>query len=136
MFYHFWMNLALVSMSLGSMVYLFNLAVNDPALYRAYGFLEAKDFVIGLTMFLKVYKHGDELAHRFLTATARRIEYMADGFAHALGKGGLLQEALKDIDTENKGSLYPDFWYAWCYNMHPSLLERLRALEALKKKQA
>ena len=61
---------------------------------------------------------------------------MADGFAHALGKGGLLQEALKDIDTENKGSLYPDFWYAWCYNMHPSLLERLRALEALKKKQA
>lgn len=136
MFYHFWMNLALISLNLGSMVYLFNLAVNDPAMYRAFGFPEARDLVIGLMMFQKVFVPGEALVMRVITATARRNEYMADGFAHALGKGALLQEALKDINTENKGSLYPDPWYAWYHNTHPGLLERLRALEALKKKKA
>jgi STE24 endopeptidase len=136
MFYHFWMNLALVSANLGSMVFLFNLSVSDAEMYKAFGFTNARDLVIGLIMFQKVFVPAEALVMRVVTANARRNEYMADGFAHTQGRADQLGEALKDISRENKGSLCPDPWYAWYHYTHPSLLERLRALDELKKKKA
>lgn len=107
---------------------------ND-ALYRAFGFaLPAGEHpvVVGLALFLAVYEPVDSLFAFLLNALLRRFEYEADADAVALGYD--LATALVKVSRENSSTLLVDPLYSAYHYDHPTLLERLSAIDALRAK--
>ncbi|HOJ92572.1 MAG TPA: M48 family metallopeptidase [Dictyoglomaceae bacterium] len=69
-----------------------------------------------------------------VNALSRKMEYDADRFsADLLGKSNPLINALKRLEKENLGNLYPDPLYRTWYYSHPAPTERIYALLDLKK---
>ena len=65
-----------------------------------------------------------------ISAISRRFEYAADLFAvQVLGTGVHLSRALVKLAEKNLSNLTPHRWYSTFHYSHPTLLERLRALE-------
>ena len=61
---------------------------------------------------------------------SRRQEYRADRFAAAaLGSGKTLQAALLALSRDNLSNVVPHPWYSFVYYSHPTLLERIAALD-------
>jgi STE24 endopeptidase len=62
---------------------------------------------------------------------SRRHEYQADRFSVSLARAPqALESALVKLNGENLGNLHPHPWYSRWHYTHPTLLERLRAIEA------
>jgi STE24 endopeptidase len=63
-------------------------------------------------------------------ALSRRQEYEADRFAVRLARAPeALKGALLRLDGENLGNLHPHPWYSAWHHGHPTLLERLDAID-------
>jgi len=63
-------------------------------------------------------------------ALSRRQEYEADRFAVQLARAPeALKSALLRLDGENLGNLHPHPWYSAWHHGHPTLLERLDAID-------
>ena len=61
---------------------------------------------------------------------SRRHEYQADRFSVHLARAPrALESALVKLNGENLGNLHPHPWYSRWHYTHPTLLERLRAIE-------
>ena len=66
-----------------------------------------------------------------INAFSRRHEYQADRFAaEQAGLGKALASALLTLGKENLTNLTPHPWYSFYYYSHPTLSERIQALEA------
>lgn len=114
---------------------LFARFLENDALYRAFGFALAPGthpVVIGLALFLAVYEPVDSLFAFLLNALLRRYEYEADAYATALGCD--LATALVKVARENSTTLLVDPLYSAYHYDHPTLLERLSAIDALRAK--
>lgn len=59
---------------------------------------------------------------------SRKHEFEADRFALGLSEPGALQEALKKLSVKNLANLTPHPWYVFVHYSHPTLLQRLEAL--------
>ncbi|KDD72697.1 M48 peptidase [Helicosporidium sp. ATCC 50920] len=66
---------------------------------------------------------------------SRAFEYQADAFAADRGLAEDLQAALITLDKENKSAPHADALYSAVHHSHPTLLQRLRALETRAKKR-
>jgi STE24 endopeptidase len=64
----------------------------------------------------------------------RSCEYQADRFAVTYGHGENLKKALLQLFKKNKGALIVDSFYSMLNNSHPTLMERLKAIDAQLKK--
>lgn len=65
------------------------------------------------------------------SAWSRRHEYAADRFARrAMGSGAPLVHALLDLHADNLSNLWPHPLYSFAHYSHPTLAERVRALES------
>ena len=63
-------------------------------------------------------------------ALSRRQEYEADRFAVQLARAPeALKSALLRLDGENLGNLHPHPWYSAWHHGHPTLVERLEAID-------
>jgi STE24 endopeptidase len=72
-----------------------------------------------------------------INAFSRRHEYQADRFAaEEAGLGKALASALLTLGRENLTNLTPHPWYSFYYYSHPTLSERIQALEALSSSAA
>jgi STE24 endopeptidase len=72
------------------------------------------------------------LATPLATAISRRHEYAADRYAVAhTGQPEALKSALVRLNGENLANLNPHPWYGSWYHGHPTLLERLDAIDRL-----
>lgn len=61
---------------------------------------------------------------------SRRYEYQADRFAvEAVGTAEHMQGALLELSKDNLSNLTPHPWYSFYHYSHPTLAERLRALQ-------
>jgi STE24 endopeptidase len=100
-----------------------------PPLYAAFGFaapsLQAGVALLALAGGPFVFWLAPVAA-----ALSRRQEYEADRFAVQLARSPqALKSALLRLDGENLGNLHPHPWYsAWHYG-HPTLVERLAAID-------
>jgi STE24 endopeptidase len=66
---------------------------------------------------------------------SRKNEYEADAFASELCNGGQsLISALKKLHKKNLGNLTPHPLYSACNYSHPTLAERMEALEKINEK--
>lgn len=116
---------------------LFARCIDNDALYRAFGFASASahapgahPVVVGLALFLAVYGPVDSLFSFLLNALLRRFEYQADAYAVALGCD--LATPLVKLARENSTTLLVDPLYSAYHYDHPTLLERLSAIDALR----
>ena len=65
-----------------------------------------------------------------LSSLTRKYEFEADRFAvDALGRGEPLRSALIALSIKNLSNLTPHPWYSFFYYSHPTLAERVRAIE-------
>lgn len=64
----------------------------------------------------------------FMNLLSRQNEYEADAYAKETYKGEPLQEALKKLSVNNLSNLTPHPAYVFVHYSHPTLLQRLKAL--------
>ncbi len=108
-----------------------SLLVAWPPLFEAFGFA-APSFHVTLALL----SLGGGAFTFFLAPVAasisRRHEYQADRFSVRLARAhDALKTALVKLSGENLGNLYPHPWYSRWHYSHPTLLERLAAIDAL-----
>ena len=112
---------------------LFGKFTDDQKLYSDFGFdLPAGQHpvLIGLSLFMMVYEPIDSVFSFLLNGLMRRFEYQADAFAIAQGQD--LSTALVKITKENSSTLIIDSLYSAYHYDHPTLIERLVAMDAIK----
>ncbi len=100
-----------------------------PPLFRAFGFA-APSWHAALALFAL----GSGAFTFFLTPLgswlSRRHEYQADRFSVRLARApGALESALLKLTGENLSNLHPHPWYSRWHYSHPTLLERIEAIE-------
>ncbi|WP_420582559.1 M48 family metallopeptidase [Reichenbachiella sp.] len=68
----------------------------------------------------------------FMNLFSRKNEYEADAYAVNTYKKEPLITALKKLTSDSLGNLTPHPWYEFMNYSHPSLLKRIRAMQAIK----
>lgn len=76
-----------------------------------------------------IYSPVELLVSILLNYQSRAHEYQADAFAVSLGHAEMLKQALVKMSEKNLANQSPDAWYALVHYSHPSLNERLRAID-------
>ena len=67
-----------------------------------------------------------------INALSRRNEYQADAFAASFGLANALIGGLKKLSVKSLSNLTPDSLYVKVYYSHPTLLQRMAALQKYK----
>ena len=121
---------------LGATLWLASLALRQPALYQAFGFASAPTGAFagppaaGLYLFLTLFSALSLLTMPIQNLVSRRHEFEADAFAiAATGQSQAMQSALIKLSEKNLSNLTPHPWYSGFHYSHPTLAERLKALE-------
>jgi len=114
-----------------------------PPLLRSFGFPEEVAAnpppIIAFLLFQMVLTPLEAIVSMALNAVSRRFEYQADRFACELqtklksedmnDMGARLGRALIALHVENLSTVWVDWLYSAYHHSHPTLTERLRALE-------
>ncbi|MCQ2595376.1 MAG: M48 family metallopeptidase [Treponemataceae bacterium] len=112
-----------------------------PGIYSSFGFsIEANQIewvqFLGLTLVSMVWSAVAEILTPFSNISSRRHEYQADAFAaKTLGSGAPLISALVKLNSENLSELFPPAIYVWWNYSHPTLIQRVQALNAINAAQ-
>jgi len=114
------------------LLYLFSLFIHTQELYNSFGFHD-KPIIIGFILFSLVYSPIENIMSFFMHVISRKHEFEADVFACLQNYGADLISGLIKLHKVNKSNIDPDKWYAMYHYTHPPLLERINALEELKK---
>ncbi|CAF0811135.1 unnamed protein product [Rotaria sp. Silwood1] len=102
-------------------------------LYQAFGFTTIQPILLGLLIiFQYVLLPYFEIFSFALTVLSRRFEFQADHYAVKHHHGDSLGRALKKLEIDNMAYPFSDFLYAKYHYSHPTLLERLKAIKAMK----
>jgi STE24 endopeptidase len=122
-------NLVLSEINIFVYFYLFGTMINSTDLYASFGFSTQPVF-IGLTLFSFIFEPAAHFIGFAQNVLSRRFEYQADAFAvqqghHALG------DALIKTHAENLSSFVVDPYYSMYHNSHPTLTERLAAIDQI-----
>ncbi|WP_321289809.1 M48 family metallopeptidase [uncultured Sunxiuqinia sp.] len=112
----------------GLMLFVFSLLINSPALSQALG-VAKPNFHIGLIAFGILYSPLSSIIGIGMNMLSRKNEYEADAFAAKHYDGEPLASALKKLSVKNLSNLCPHPAYVFVHYSHPTLLQRLQALE-------
>ena len=120
-------NLLFIFFNLFILFYLLQFFINENAIFISFGF-EQKSVLIGLYLFFMIYTPVFYFIIIIQYYFSRKCEYQADNFACELGYGKELKAALGKLSEENKSNLDPDPLYSMVNYTHPTLIERVRAI--------
>ena len=130
--YHFIANLTFVLSIVFIFFYFLKFYLMEKTIFVNFGF-EQQSVFIGLFLFFLIYSpifYFITILQYFMT---RKFEYQADNFACELGYGEELKSALKKLSEENKSNLDPDPLYSIVNYSHPTLIERVRAINKFQE---
>ncbi|CCL98879.1 uncharacterized protein FIBRA_00886 [Fibroporia radiculosa] len=139
-----------------SQLHLFSILALFPAFLHAPLVLRAFDFpvdvstspptIVAFLLFQMIISPVEAVVSIGMNAVSRRFEYQADHFAcelqHMLktesmaDMGDRLGRALVTLHVENLSTVWVDWLYSAYHHSHPTLTERLRALEGYKASSA
>ena len=112
----------------GVMLFIFSLLVGSPELSAALG-VETPSFHVGLIAFGILYSPISLITGLTMNILSRRNEYQADAFAAKFFNANELSFALKKLSVKNLSNLRPHPVYVFFHYSHPTLLQRLKALD-------
>jgi len=114
----------------GVMLFIFSLFVGNPDLSAALG-VEIPSFHIGLIAFGILYSPISMITGIIMNVFSRKNEYEADAFAVKYFDANELASALKKLSVKNLSNLQPHPAYVFFHYSHPTLLQRLQALNSI-----
>ncbi len=129
---HIIFNLIISLTMTGIMLYLFSLVIDNDLLAQALGVPKAK-FHINLIAFALLFTPVSFILGLLTNALSRRFEYQADAYASRHHNTQDLISGLKKLSRKSLSNLTPHPWYVWANYSHPTLLQRIKALNLLKK---
>jgi len=116
----------------GLIFYLLSVLLSISGLYQAFH-MDHNSIYTGLIFFGLLYTPLEMILSLGLQIISRRHEYVADRFAaQTTGKTESLIAALKKLNSENLSNLTPHPFYVFLNYSHPTLLQRILAMERLK----
>ncbi len=129
---HILYNLLLSILSTGIILYLLSLVIDSQVLAQALGVSHAK-FHINLIAFALLFTPVSFLIGVLTNWLSRKFEYQADAFAKQYHNTGDLISGLKKLNRKSLSNLTPHPWYVTAHYSHPTLLQRIKALNLPKK---
>lgn len=121
-------NIAVSVIQSGIMFYIFSLLVNNEQLSKALG-SETISFQLGLVAFGILYSPISTIIGLLMNTVSRKHEYQADAFAKKYGQSEGLISGLKKLTAKNLSNLTPHPWYIFFNYSHPTLYQRIKALQ-------
>ena len=118
----------------GLTFFILSLFIANPVLSKALG-AETHSFHMALIAFGILYTPLSTIIGLFMNNMSRKNEYQADEFAGAKYQPEALINALKKLSSKNLSNLTPHPAYVFFYYSHPPLLQRVRHLKQLEKRQ-
>ncbi|WP_282125128.1 M48 family metallopeptidase [Marinifilum flexuosum] len=117
----------------GLMFYIFSLFIGNENLSSALG-AEQHAFHLGLIAFGILYSPISTLLGLGMNLLSRANEYQADEYAKQNYDGQSLGDALIKLSVSTLSNLTPHKAYVFFYYSHPTLLQRLKAINFTKNK--
>ena len=118
----------------GVLLLILSYLVGNPVLSQALG-AGVPGFHMGLVAFGILYSPVSTILGLGMNVLSRRQEFEADHYAAVNYNSSSLQLALKKLSVKNLSNLTPHPWYVYFNYSHPTLLQRLEALERSKYKE-
>ncbi|MFC1988971.1 M48 family metallopeptidase [Chloroflexota bacterium] len=116
----------------GLIFFLLSVLLGSQTLYQAF-YMEQSSVYAGLLFFGLLYTPVEMVLSIALQIFSRRNEYEADRFAaETTAEPASLVDALKKLTTENLSNLTPHPFYVFLNYSHPSLLQRVQAIQRYK----
>ncbi|MBP5136944.1 MAG: M48 family metallopeptidase [Paludibacteraceae bacterium] len=113
------------------MLFLLGLFLGNDDLAKAFG-VEKANFHINILAFGLLYTPISVVIGVLVNKFSRHNEYQADAFAAKHGLGEKLISGLKKLSVKSLSNLQPHPWYVSFYYSHPTLLQRIEAINKLK----
>lgn len=115
----------------GMMLYILSWFISNPVLSEALG--TPQSFHISIIVFGILYSPLSMILGLAMNVLSRKHEYEADKFAAENYAAKPLADALKKLSVNNLSNLLPHPAYVFFHYSHPTLLQRLSALNQLIK---
>ena len=130
---HILVNMVISILHLGLMFFLLSLFISRQGLFDAFLVKQASVYA-GLLFFGLLYTPVETVLGLGLGMLSRRNEYEADRFSvTTTGDPQAMIDALKKLSRDNLSNLWPHPFYVFLAYSHPPVLERIRAIERMKK---
>lgn len=119
-------------MQTGVLLFVLSLLLKSPMPSLALG-ASVASFHLSVIAFGILYSPVSTILGILFNSVSRKHEYEADRFAVRFSQPGALQEALKRLSVKNLSNLTPHPWYVFIHYSHPTLLQRLAAINMAEK---
>ena len=129
---HIIKRVALVCLQLIIMFSFFALTLGNKDILLSFGFKYNSPFLY-FFLFQNLYTPVSFITQFFLMYLTRLHEYEADKYAVTFDHGPALKTGLISLFKRNKGALVADPLYSALNHSHPTLVERLQAIDAAMK---
>ncbi|CAD7941995.1 unnamed protein product [Amoebophrya sp. A120] len=128
-------NLVIGSVQLFCVFYIIGMVLYSPesaAIFASFGMQHAlHSKMMGVMLISMLLEPLDTVLDRAMTCLTRVFEFQADRFANVeLNRGPGLKQGLIKLADDNKSGFNEDPLWAWYNLSHPTLLERLKAIDA------
>ncbi len=127
---HIRTNLVLGLVQTTIMLFLLSLFLNSESLSLALG-ASVPSFHINILAFGLLYSPLSEATGLLMNYISRKHEYEADAFATETFSGDPMKSALKKLSADNLSNLTPHPLYIFFHYSHPTLVQRLRAIDKI-----
>lgn len=117
----------------GVTLYIFSLFIGSPQLSLALG-SDIPSFHLGLIAFGILYSPISLVIGLVMNIFTRKNEYSADRYTKEMYDADSLISSLKKLSCKNLSNLVPHPVYVFFHYSHPTLLQRIRALNILQDK--
>lgn len=122
-------NLVLGVIHMGVILFLLSQFLHHPGLFEAF-YVQSPSVYAGLVFFGMLYAPVELLLSIGMQVISRRHEYEADAFAaHTIENPAAMRQALQNLARHNLSNLTPHPLYVFLHASHPSILQRLRAIQ-------
>ncbi|MEQ9264423.1 MAG: M48 family metallopeptidase [Balneolaceae bacterium] len=116
----------------GVLFFLLSIFLNSKELFDAF-YMDQMSVYTGLIFFGMLYAPIEMILSIFMQMMSRKHEYEADAFAaETTGKPEDMISTLKKLSKDNLSNLTPHPFYVFLNYSHPTALQRIHAIRALK----
>lgn len=125
---HVFVGILMTAVSFIIMFTCFAFALDNKGIIEAFGFSNVSNFLY-LFLFTKLYMPLQFINNAIGMQVIRKNEYQADEFAVKHNHGNALKKGLVNLFKRNKGPLVADPLYSRFNHSHPTMIERLQAID-------